>query len=191
MEPGATWVVHPAAWTLMSPSVARPPCPCPVSLTVVSPSSACQLSQTKAGSGHQGPEVASCIDTSDRLTMSSSLSPLPVSSSSPCYTTSLTGTPRTQARQGDFVCVECGKSFHQPSQLRAHLRAHTGISALCRGTGQCQECMCGWGGVEGIFWLHFGVVTNAMTKSSSERKGFIWLVLLGHGLSLRVVRASS
>uniref|UniRef100_A0A8C6W5T6 Zinc finger protein 516 n=1 Tax=Nannospalax galili TaxID=1026970 RepID=A0A8C6W5T6_NANGA len=36
-----------------------------------------------------------------------------------------TGTPRTQAHQGDFVCVECGKSFHQPSQLRAHLRAHT------------------------------------------------------------------
>ncbi|XP_076411757.1 zinc finger protein 516 isoform X2 [Peromyscus maniculatus bairdii] len=35
------------------------------------------------------------------------------------------GTPRTQARQGDFVCVECGKSFHQPSHLRAHLRAHT------------------------------------------------------------------
>uniref|UniRef100_A0A8C6G647 Zinc finger protein 516 n=1 Tax=Mus spicilegus TaxID=10103 RepID=A0A8C6G647_MUSSI len=35
------------------------------------------------------------------------------------------GTPRTQAQQGDFVCVECGKSFHQPSQLRAHLRAHT------------------------------------------------------------------
>ncbi|EGV99826.1 Zinc finger protein 516 [Cricetulus griseus] len=35
------------------------------------------------------------------------------------------GTPLTQARQGDFVCVECGKSFHQPSQLRAHLRAHT------------------------------------------------------------------
>ncbi|XP_048662620.1 zinc finger protein 516 isoform X1 [Marmota marmota marmota] len=35
------------------------------------------------------------------------------------------GTLRTQARPGDFVCVECGKSFHQPSHLRAHVRAHT------------------------------------------------------------------
>ncbi|XP_064336513.1 zinc finger protein 516 [Camelus dromedarius] len=35
------------------------------------------------------------------------------------------GTLRTQAHQGDFVCVECGKSFHQPSHLRAHMRAHT------------------------------------------------------------------
>ncbi|XP_070276576.1 zinc finger protein 516 isoform X1 [Myotis yumanensis] len=35
------------------------------------------------------------------------------------------GTPRTQARQGDFVCVECGKCFHQPSHLRAHMRAHS------------------------------------------------------------------
>lgn len=45
--------------------------------------------------------------------------------------TSLTGTPRTQAHQGDFVCMECGKSFHQPSQLRAHLRAHTGERPHC------------------------------------------------------------
>ncbi|XP_036891820.1 zinc finger protein 516 isoform X1 [Sturnira hondurensis] len=35
------------------------------------------------------------------------------------------GTLRTQARQGDFVCVECGKCFHQPSHLRAHTRAHS------------------------------------------------------------------
>lgn len=35
------------------------------------------------------------------------------------------GTLRTQARPGDFVCVECGKNFHQPSNLRAHMRAHT------------------------------------------------------------------
>ncbi|XP_036730960.1 zinc finger protein 516 isoform X3 [Balaenoptera musculus] len=36
-----------------------------------------------------------------------------------------TGTLRTPAHQGDFVCVECGKCFHQPSHLRAHTRAHT------------------------------------------------------------------
>ncbi|ELK11138.1 Zinc finger protein 516 [Pteropus alecto] len=35
------------------------------------------------------------------------------------------GTPRTQARPGDFVCTECGKRFHQPSHLRAHMRAHS------------------------------------------------------------------
>lgn len=35
------------------------------------------------------------------------------------------GMLRTQARQGDFVCVECGKCFHQPSHLRAHMRAHS------------------------------------------------------------------
>lgn len=34
------------------------------------------------------------------------------------------GTLRTQARPGDFVCVECGKCFHQPSHLRTHMRAH-------------------------------------------------------------------
>ncbi|XP_028380014.1 zinc finger protein 516 isoform X2 [Phyllostomus discolor] len=37
------------------------------------------------------------------------------------------GALRTQARQGDLVCVECGKCFHQPSHLRAHLRAHSGV----------------------------------------------------------------
>ncbi|XP_024436114.2 zinc finger protein 516 [Desmodus rotundus] len=35
------------------------------------------------------------------------------------------GTLQTQAHQGDFVCVECGKCFHQPSHLRAHTRAHS------------------------------------------------------------------
>ncbi|XP_062933300.1 zinc finger protein 516 isoform X1 [Cynocephalus volans] len=35
------------------------------------------------------------------------------------------GMLRTQARPGDFVCIECGKSFHQPSHLRAHMRVHT------------------------------------------------------------------
>ncbi|KAK2507420.1 hypothetical protein MC885_012371 [Smutsia gigantea] len=36
------------------------------------------------------------------------------------------GMLRTQARQGDFICAECGKCFQQPSHLRAHMRAHTG-----------------------------------------------------------------
>lgn len=35
------------------------------------------------------------------------------------------GTLRTQARPGEFVCIECGKSFHQPGHLRAHMRAHS------------------------------------------------------------------
>nr|XP_014347660.1 PREDICTED: zinc finger protein 516 isoform X2 [Latimeria chalumnae] len=35
------------------------------------------------------------------------------------------GMLRTQARQGDFVCKECGKSFSQPSHLRTHMRSHT------------------------------------------------------------------
>lgn len=104
---------------------------------------------SKADSCHQGPEVASHIDMSDRLMVSPSLPPLPLSSSSPRYATPRTGTQRTQARQGDFVCVECGKTFHQPSQLRAHLRAHTGITTtLGRVTGQCQVYAClyvGWG----------------------------------------------
>ncbi|XP_054439766.1 zinc finger protein 516 [Pteronotus mesoamericanus] len=39
------------------------------------------------------------------------------------------GTLRTQARPGDFVCAECGKCFHQPSHLRAHMRAHSGTLA--------------------------------------------------------------
>ncbi|XP_006266182.1 zinc finger protein 516 isoform X1 [Alligator mississippiensis] len=32
---------------------------------------------------------------------------------------------RTQTRQGDCVCIECGKCFNQPSHLRTHLRSHT------------------------------------------------------------------
>ncbi|XP_054841519.1 zinc finger protein 516 [Eublepharis macularius] len=35
------------------------------------------------------------------------------------------GMLRTQTRQGDYVCVECGKGFTQPSHLRTHMRSHT------------------------------------------------------------------
>ncbi|XP_069476842.1 zinc finger protein 516 [Ambystoma mexicanum] len=35
------------------------------------------------------------------------------------------GMLRTQARQGDYVCIECGKCFSQPSHLRTHMRSHT------------------------------------------------------------------
>ncbi|KAM3929430.1 zinc finger protein 516 isoform 2-T2 [Leptodactylus fuscus] len=35
------------------------------------------------------------------------------------------GMLRTQARQGDYVCNECGKCFTQPSHLRTHMRSHT------------------------------------------------------------------
>ncbi|OCT76561.1 zinc finger protein 516 isoform X2 [Xenopus laevis] len=35
------------------------------------------------------------------------------------------GMLRTQARQGDYVCNECGKCFSQPSHLRTHMRSHT------------------------------------------------------------------
>ncbi|XP_069075530.1 zinc finger protein 516 isoform X1 [Pleurodeles waltl] len=35
------------------------------------------------------------------------------------------GMLRTQARQGDHVCIECGKCFNQPSHLRTHMRSHT------------------------------------------------------------------
>uniref|UniRef100_A0A8C8REU4 Zinc finger protein 516 n=1 Tax=Pelusios castaneus TaxID=367368 RepID=A0A8C8REU4_9SAUR len=35
------------------------------------------------------------------------------------------GMLRTQTRQGDFVCIECGKCFNQPSHLRTHMRSHT------------------------------------------------------------------
>ncbi|XP_053570829.1 zinc finger protein 516 isoform X2 [Bombina bombina] len=36
-----------------------------------------------------------------------------------------TGMLRTQTRQGDYVCIECGKCFSQPSHLRTHMRSHT------------------------------------------------------------------
>ncbi|XP_032930396.1 zinc finger protein 516 isoform X2 [Catharus ustulatus] len=36
-----------------------------------------------------------------------------------------TGMLRTQTRQGDCVCRECGKCFTQPSHLRTHQRSHT------------------------------------------------------------------
>ncbi|KAG8133407.1 hypothetical protein E2320_011193, partial [Naja naja] len=35
------------------------------------------------------------------------------------------GMLRTQTRQGDYLCVECGKGFTQPSHLRTHMRSHT------------------------------------------------------------------
>ncbi|NXJ14954.1 ZN516 protein, partial [Odontophorus gujanensis] len=35
------------------------------------------------------------------------------------------GMLRTQTRQGDCVCRECGKCFNQPSHLRTHQRSHT------------------------------------------------------------------
>ncbi|XP_041101662.1 zinc finger protein 516-like isoform X2 [Polyodon spathula] len=36
-----------------------------------------------------------------------------------------TGMLRSQIRQGDYVCKECGKSFSQTSHLRTHVRSHT------------------------------------------------------------------
>lgn len=68
------------------------------------------------GASHQG---------SEELTM---LASRPLSPRSP-HLHHPPGTLRTQAHQGDFICVECGKSFHQPSHLRAHMRAHTGTPA--------------------------------------------------------------
>ncbi|XP_062986566.1 zinc finger protein 516 isoform X2 [Elgaria multicarinata webbii] len=35
------------------------------------------------------------------------------------------GMLRTQTRQGDYLCKECGKGFSQPSHLRTHMRSHT------------------------------------------------------------------
>ncbi|XP_063155098.1 zinc finger protein 516 [Candoia aspera] len=35
------------------------------------------------------------------------------------------GMLRTQMHQGDYLCVECGKGFTQPSHLRTHMRSHT------------------------------------------------------------------
>uniref|UniRef100_U3JQ10 Zinc finger protein 516 n=1 Tax=Ficedula albicollis TaxID=59894 RepID=U3JQ10_FICAL len=44
-----------------------------------------------------------------------------------------TGMLRTQTRQGDCVCRECGKCFTQPSHLRTHQRSHAGQRARRRG----------------------------------------------------------
>lgn len=156
--------MYPAAWShvptpqsgsaTLSLSCSWSVCLIPCNLCILAalcvPGLSAKPSQAKADSCHRGPAVASHIDMSHGLMVSSSLPPLSLSSSSPRYATSRTGTQRTQARQGDFVCVECGKTFHQPSQLRAHLRAHTGNNPVpcdCPVLGVCMfvRGVGGWG----------------------------------------------
>ncbi|KAK2094197.1 hypothetical protein P7K49_027935 [Saguinus oedipus] len=93
----------------------------------------------KADSCHQGLKGASHVDTLDRLMMFSFRFPLALllltsvpTPPRPCHRhrhchhlLATAGTLRTQARPGDFVCIECGKTFHQPGHLRAHMRAHS------------------------------------------------------------------
>ncbi|XP_043923041.1 zinc finger protein 516 isoform X2 [Protopterus annectens] len=45
------------------------------------------------------------------------------------------GMLRTQARQGEYMCKDCGKCFSQPSHFRTHMRSHTGERPF-----QCRLC---------------------------------------------------